>query len=75
MALNPYQRLAADTYAGGEFSHIQHEDEATDVGDTLFLFLIRELDDDCDSWEEATNRLQRARDDIDGVLSEVENHG
>lgn len=45
--------------------------KADETGDTLFAFLWRELNDDCDSPEEARHRLERAINEIEGVLSRL----
>ena len=65
-ALNKWQRIAADIYAEGDFSHVTSQDEAKadNSGDTLFTFLMRELDDDCGSDETAIQRTERAIDDL-----------
>ncbi len=66
---NPYQDAAKKTYWGGEFSHVNSTTEAEDVGDTLFLFLMRELSssEGCDSPEEAIRRLDKAITDLEEV--------
>ena len=71
--LNPFQRVCADTYAGGDFAHVQHVDEAKQVGDTLFAFIMIELasSEDCGNAEEAVGRLDRAIADIQGVAAAV----
>lgn len=68
--LNTHQRAAADTYGMGDFSYATTQDEAENVGDTLFLFIIRELSDDegCDSRDEAIRRMEAAKRDIQDVL-------
>ena len=43
--LTPLQRLVAEHYCGGEFAHIETQEEAEDCGDTLFSFVIREAGD------------------------------
>ena len=63
--LNRFQRLVADNYAAGDYSHLDNQREAKaddDLGDTLFTFLMRELSDDCqDDPNEALRRLTAAR--------------
>lgn len=71
MNLNPFQRAVADTFMGGEFSHVQDIREAELAGDTLFLFLIRELDD-VEDGDDARGRLTRAMGDVQVALSAVE---
>lgn len=60
--LNAYQRAVKATYANGEFAHVKSIDDAHDVGDTLFAFLMVELSDreGCDSVEDAAQRLESA---------------
>ena len=41
------------------------------AGDGLFVFLMREMGDDCDSAEEALRRLHNAVDDIHEVIGEI----
>lgn len=73
MALNPYQRVIADHYAAGDYAHIDDPREAMrdDQGDTLFTFLMREMDDP-ESPEEAYARLRRARDDLQDMMAEFD---
>lgn len=65
---NRAQRIVANTYAGGDFDHVQ-PDEIHDVGDTLFTFLMIELSDDegCDDAEEAARRVRVAIDELVAV--------
>lgn len=63
--MNPYQRIVADTYAGGEFADASWPYK---VGDTLFTFLMLELDNDCESWAEAQRRVARAIEQLQDVL-------
>lgn len=62
MTFNPYQRLVADTYGGGDYAHLTTLDECCNVGDTLFTFLMIELayKEGCTGWDEATSRLGNA---------------
>lgn len=65
MSLNRFQRLVVENYGGGDYAHFTDPLEAEDAGDTLFLFLMRELDDDCqDDLDEALRRLTAARLDL-----------
>lgn len=41
--MNIYQRAIADNYEAGEFSDVTSTADAELVGDTLFVFLLREL--------------------------------
>ena len=43
--LSPLQKLVANHYHGGEFGHIETQDDAKDVGDTLFTFCVNEAGD------------------------------
>ena len=43
--LTPLQRLVAEHYCGGEYRHIQTQEQADDRMDTLFSFVIREAAD------------------------------
>lgn len=43
--LNDIQRWVADTYDYGEFAHVESLEDAKQVGDTLFLFLLYEAAD------------------------------
>jgi hypothetical protein len=58
-----WQRLVAENYGGGDYAHVHELDECRDVGDTLFTFLMVELDpkEDCNSWEEAIRRVGTAK--------------
>lgn len=72
--LNPFQRACVRTYAGGDFAHVQNLDEAREVGDTLFLFLMIELssEEGCDCPEEAGRRLANAIADLTIVAEAVQ---
>lgn len=72
--LNAFQRVCADNYDGGDFSHVGRVDEAKNVGDTLFAFLMVELasSEGCNSAGEAVRRLDRATADIAGVIAAIE---
>jgi hypothetical protein len=65
--VNPFQRRAADTYAGGDYAHIETADEADDMGDTLFLFVIHELED-VDSEQLFESRIRTAIRDLEDIL-------
>ena len=66
---NKTQQIIADSYAGGEFSHLNDADRVDDCGDGLFAFLMRETaDPECDSVEEGARRLRQAVGDISGCL-------
>lgn len=61
--LNPFQRLVADNYGGGDYAHVQTLDECRTQGDTLFIFLMIELDakEGTDTRDEALRRVTNAR--------------
>ena len=69
--LSPWQRIVADNFGGGDFAYISSVDEAEHVGDTLFLFLMRELDpgEECDSWDEALRRTEVAMRQLDEIVT------
>ena len=61
-SLSQIQRLVARTYDDGKHSHIKNIEEAHDVGDTLFLFLMIELSkkEDCHNIDTAIRRVGTA---------------
>jgi hypothetical protein len=66
--LTKIQKIARDNYANGEFAHFETHEEASDgVGDTLFEFIMRELED-CDSRREAVRRMETAKSEIKEVI-------
>jgi hypothetical protein len=70
--LTPWQRIVADNYGGGDFAHIQNiKDVKALKGDTLFLFLMVELDpkEDCDSLQEALRRVHTAQAEVTHVYN------
>jgi hypothetical protein len=62
MKLDPIQRFVVNNYEDGEFSYIESLKEARDCGDSLLLFLLRELSvaQDCCDLDTATTRLDMA---------------
>lgn len=53
---------------------VRATDPVNGTGDTLFDFLLRELDKDVtEDPDEALSRLQKAVDDIQAVMSHIEN--
>lgn len=70
MTLSPWQRVVADNYGGGDYAYITSLDQCRDVGDSLFTFLMIEMDpkEGCDNAETALQRLETARDDITGLI-------
>lgn len=67
--LNRFQRVVAEQYGGGDYAHLADDpspdlnQELDNCGDTLFAFLIRELDDVTDQ-DEAVTRLDCAMHDV-----------
>lgn len=70
---NEIQQRILTEYQNGEFAYLcEHnaEEDPENCGDGLLLFVINEVADseDCDSVEEAYNRISRAADDLCNVL-------
>jgi hypothetical protein len=70
--MNKYQEICCRTYGGGDYADILEKPElwevqARNAGDTLFLFLMLELED-CGDDETVLNRLHTAMRDVDTVL-------
>lgn len=72
--MNEFQKMAAKVYGGGDYAHIKSKAETIDIGDTLFRFIMIELsdDEDCDELETAITRMRMARDDIEAVLTALQ---
>ncbi|KAB2855859.1 MAG: hypothetical protein F9K41_07970 [Sphingopyxis terrae] len=72
--LNPFQLICAQTHGEGDFAHIDSMEQARDVGDTLFAFLMIELSssEGCESREEALRRLDMATADIGRVIDAID---
>lgn len=71
--LDKNQRIVADNYEGGEFSHVQGvADAGRKLGDGLFNFLLIELSnaEDCDSIDTALHRLETIEREIAEVKKE-----
>lgn len=67
--LSPEQKILVEVYGDGDYSYFTDPCEAEGAYDTLFLFLMRELAPDGDTdREEYIRRMERAIDDIQGVL-------
>ena len=65
---NEFQKAAIDAYANHDLKYMLEEGaDAEDVGDSLFAFIVRELDDDMDI-NEAIQRMETARDQVETVL-------
>lgn len=72
--LNPFQQICTLAYSEGDFAHIESIEEAHDVGDRLFAFLMAEFasSEGCDCREEALRRLEMAAADIRRVIDAVD---
>lgn len=66
--LNRFQRIAADTYANGDYRHLTDPEQAKadDNGDTLITFIMRELDEPEDA-NDAVKRLDTAIRELEEV--------
>ena len=69
--LQALQALVATHYQGGEFDHIETQDDAKNVGDSLFTFCINEAGDAGDK-SELINMLNRAIDQLRSLVGELE---
>ena len=71
--LNRAQIICKASYCAGEFdSHeIASTEDAQEIGDGLFSFLMRELADseDCSGLDEACNRMRRIVAEVQDVYS------
>jgi hypothetical protein len=73
--VNRFQEILVKTYANGDYNgQVSSDAEAAEVGDTLFLFLWRELStsEDCEDTETAIARVGMAIEDLEGVLHALE---
>lgn len=83
--LNEWQKLAALSYGDGDYAYIAREPATPDevwakineVGDTLFLFVMKELSsaEGVDCVETAVNRLETAINDLRTVIDRLETGG
>jgi hypothetical protein len=69
--LTPLQAQVSAHYQGGEFGHIETQDDAQNVGDGLFTFCVNEAGDAGDKAE-LINMLNRAIDQLRSLVSELE---
>jgi hypothetical protein len=62
-----FQRCVLDNYADGHFSQVQNMEQLENCGDSLAVFLARELStgNDCESTDEALKRC-------DTIINEVQ---
>jgi hypothetical protein len=78
--LNPWQKTAANSYGGGDFAHIAAyeglllQQAVKECGDTLFKFIMIELDtsEDCLDEDEAFRRISMAKGNLDEVLEALD---
>lgn len=63
-----WQAVAQAAYCGGELDHLPRQ-RYEEAGDSLFTAIMSELDEDCGDFAEALRRMERMRDDIDGVIT------
>lgn len=63
-----WQTVARAAYCGGEFDHLPRR-EFDGAGDSLFTFIMSELDEDCGDFAEAVRRMEQAREEIDTVIT------
>lgn len=75
--MNIFQRLAADCYGNGDFSYIENAEQAQDVGDTCFTFLINELStqEGCGDRDTALSRLDTVLRDVQLIHNAIEDYG
>lgn len=78
--LTDCQKVVLQTYADGDFSHIETMEEfleayADGQMDGLIHFMIIELDpgESCENWDMAMERLRDAKKEIGEVLVAVQN--
>ena len=69
--LTPLQALVITHYQGGEFDHIETQDDAQNVGDGLFTFCINEAGDAGDK-SELVNMLNHAIEQLRSLVGELE---
>lgn len=67
---NPYQAVTAKVYACGDYEHMSYKLAKRYQGDTLFQFIMRELDDVATA-EEAIQRLDMAITDLENLRDAI----
>lgn len=81
--LSDWQKAAARAYGGGDFAYLANQtfesreafkEELLATSDTHFVFIINELDakEDCDSPQEAIDRMNTAMAELQQVISAIE---
>jgi hypothetical protein len=81
MPLNAFQITALETYSNGEFSYLatipiaEFETSLARCGDTLLLFILRELSatEGCHKRSDAILRLATAAEEIDTIVGTLHN--
>jgi hypothetical protein len=73
--MNPCQIAAKNAYGDGDFAYVTSTAEASELEDTLFEFILRELTDVGDDAIEAVRRLDRAKSDLDDVIAAIQARG
>lgn len=68
------QAVAQAAYCGGEMDHLKRE-QFDSAGDSLFTFIMSELDEDCEDLAQAVGRLEAARDQIEHVITTLARKG
>lgn len=81
MTLNVYQKKLLETYGDGDYAYLMKElnedyraiEQALfeDGGDTLVLFLLRELAG-VEGKDDALSRMMGASNDIDSLIAQLE---
>ena len=69
--LSPLQAQVSAHYQGGEFDHIETQDDAQNVGDGLFTFCINEAGDASDKGE-LIGMLNKAIEQLRSLVGELE---
>lgn len=69
--LTPLQAQVAAHYQGGEFGHIETQDDAQNAGDGLFTFCVNEAGDAGDKAE-FINMMNRAIEQLRSLVGELE---
>lgn len=65
--LSRMQRTVAAMYCGGDMAHVETKEELEDCGDTLFAFVMREIEG-ATSREEVEQLLLTAIEQLQGVV-------
>lgn len=70
--MKPIQALVAKLYADGDFAYIEKTEEAAEVGDTLFEFLVSEAND-ADTITEFQDMLDTVIDQLESLKLALDN--